>query len=116
MKKQKTCPSCEKGNLEPVDNILSEIEGYVFVEKGERCSHCGEEFPFEREAQRTIEAARRLGIWPEPMKLYRTISEVGRSLVFRIPTDIEKQLKLKAGAEIAITKIGRKIVIEPLSS
>lgn len=113
MKKTKTCPSCERGTLEKADNIISEIEGYIFVEQGERCSHCGEEFPFEKEAQRTIEAARRLGIWPEPMKLYRTLSEVGRSLVLRIPADLERQLKLKAGEEVSITKIGHKMVIEP---
>ncbi len=116
MKKQKTCPTCGKGTLEPADNLTSEIDGYVFVEKGQRCSECGEEFPFEKEAQRTIEAARRLGVWPEPMKMYRTLSEVGRSLVLRIPADLERQLHLKAGEEVVLTKIGRKIVIEPTST
>ncbi len=111
--KTRTCPACGKGALEPANDIVSELGGYVFVESGERCSQCKEEFPFEKDAQKTIEAARRLGVWPEPMKLYRTLSEVGRSLVFRIPSDLERQLGLKAGDEVAITKLGRRIVIEP---
>lgn len=113
MSKEKPCPVCEKGTLQAVDNIISEIDGYVFVQKGERCTACGEEFPYEKETQKMIEAARRLGVWPEPMKLYRTLSEMGRGLVFRIPADLERQLGLKAGEEVTVTKIGRKIIIEP---
>ncbi|MBI4360510.1 AbrB/MazE/SpoVT family DNA-binding domain-containing protein [Candidatus Micrarchaeota archaeon] len=110
----KKCPACNTGRLGKTDNIVSEIGGYVFVEKGERCSNCGQEFPFEKESQRTIELARRLGVWPEPLTLYRTLSEVGNSLVFRIPSDLERQLKLKAGDEVKVTKLGHKIVIEPV--
>jgi len=69
MVKRKICPSCGRGELAPVNDIISELRGYVFVEKGERCTACGEEFPFEEESQKTIEAARRLGVWPEPLKL-----------------------------------------------
>lgn len=112
--KTKKCPSCEKGELIKVDNIISEIGGYIFVEEGMRCTHCSEEFIPEEEAQKTIEAARKLGVWPEPMKLYRKLTEVGRSLVFRIPTDLEKQLQLHSGEEVAVTKLGKKIVIEPM--
>ena len=50
----KTCPKCAKGGLIRVDNIVSEIEGYVFIEKGYRCSHCNEEYVDEKESQRTI--------------------------------------------------------------
>jgi len=85
----------------------------IFVERGERCTNCGEEFIFEEEAQRTIEAARKLGIWPEPLKLHRSLSQSGRSLVLRIPRDIEQQLRLKAGEEVVISKIGHKMVVEP---
>lgn len=109
----KKCLICNKGNLEEVEDIVLEIEGYVFVVKGERCSNCNEEFPYEEETQRTITVARRLGIWPEPLKLYRHLSKSGGGLVFRIPNDLEKQLKLNEDTEIAITKIGNKIVIEP---
>ncbi len=107
------CLNCEKGELIRVDDIILDIEGYIFIVKGERCNNCKEEFPYEEETQRTILVARKLGVWPEPMKLYRHLSKSGGGLVFRIPSDIEKQLKLDEKIEISITKIGNKIVIEP---
>ncbi len=69
MMKARMCPSCGKGLLEKADNIVSEIGGYVFVEKGERCPSCGQEFPFEEESRRTIAAARTLGVWGAPLTL-----------------------------------------------
>jgi len=108
----KKCLVCEKGNLKNVEDIILELEGYVFIVKGERCDSCGEEFPYEEETQRTIETARKLGIWPEPLKLYRHLSKSGDGLVLRIPVDLEKQLKLNEKIEIAISKVGNKIVIE----
>jgi len=96
-----------------VDNIVSEIDGYVFIEKGQRCSDCGEEFIAEKDAQRTIEVAKKLGIWPQPLKLHRSLSKSGRGLVLRIPADLEKDLKLKPGEAVSISKVGNKIVIEP---
>ena len=110
------CPICEKGILEKVEDITIEVEGYIFIVKGERCTTCSEEFPYEEETQRTISIARKLGVWPEPLKLYRHLSKSGKGLVFRIPADLEKQLKLNENIEIAITKVGNKIVIEPESS
>ena len=110
------CPICEKGILEKVEDITIEVEGYIFIVKGERCTTCNEEFPYEEETQRTISIARKLGVWPEPLKLYRHLSKSGKGLVFRIPADLEKQLKLNENIEIAITKVGNKIVIEPESS
>ena len=107
------CPICLLENLEIVEDIVIEIEGYVFVVKGERCDKCKEEFPFEEETQRTISIARKLGVWPEPLKLYRQLSKSGGGLVFRIPADLEKQLKLDDKTEIGITKVGNKIIIEP---
>ena len=109
----KTCPNCEKGNLERVEDIVLEISGYIFIVKGDRCTSCNEEFIDEKETQKTIQIARKLGVWPEPLKLYRTLSKSGGGLVFRIPNDLERQLKLKEGKEITISKIGNKIVIEP---
>ncbi|MBI4440232.1 YgiT-type zinc finger protein [Candidatus Woesearchaeota archaeon] len=106
------CPICNKGNLENVSDITLEIEGYIFIVKGERCTSCNEEFPHQEEAQRTISVARRLGVWPESLKLYRHLSKSGGGLVFRIPSDLEKQLKLSEKTEIAISKVGNKIVIE----
>ena len=109
----KKCPICSKGKLKEVEDIVSEIEGYVFIEKGERCNKCSEEFIREREAQKTIEISKRLGIWPKPLKLHRSLSKSGRGLILRIPSDLEKDMKLKPGSHIAISKIGHKIIIEP---
>ncbi len=109
----KKCKICENGELIEAEDITLEIEGYIFITKGERCTACKEEFPYEGETQKTVLIARRLGIWPEPLKLYRHLSKSGGGLMFRIPSDIEKQLKLNEKIEIAITKVGNKIVIEP---
>jgi len=110
---RKNCPVCKKGELKEVDDIVSEIEGYVFVESGERCTACREEFINEKDSQKTIEIARRLGIWPQPLKLHRSLSKTGRGLVLRIPSDLEKDLRLRPGSGISISKVGHKIVIEP---
>lgn len=107
------CPICERGELVKAEDIILELDGYVFVVKGERCNSCNEEIPLEEETKRIVIASKRLGIWPEPLKLYRQLSKSGNGLVFRIPADIEKQLKLDDETEISITKIGNKIVISP---
>lgn len=112
----KKCLVCEKGDLLKAEDITLDLEGYVFVLKGERCNTCKEEFPYEEETERAISAARRIGIWPEPMKLYRHLSKSGGGLIFRVPSDIEKQLKLNESTEIEITKVGNKIVIEPVKT
>ncbi len=98
--------------MKEAENILSEIEGYVFVEKGLRCLKCGEEFIGEKEGQKMIEAARKLGIWGEPLKLYRKLSKSARGTVIRLPSDIERALGIKGDEEIAITKIGKRICID----
>jgi len=109
----KNCPLCEKGKLIEVEDILNEIEGYVFVVKGWRCSSCGEEILGEEEGQKMITAAKKLGVWGEPLKLHRKLSKSARGTVLRIPTDIEKNLHLKGNEEVSISKIGRnKIVVE----
>ena len=111
--KLKTCPICEKGKLVNVEDILSEIEGYIFVEKGERCTHCGEEFIPEDEGERMIKIARKLKLWGEPLKLYRKLSRSARGIVLRIPADIEKNLKINGNEEVTISKVGKnKILIE----
>jgi len=109
----KKCPICKKGEFVKVDDIILPVEGYIFIVKGERCNQCNEEFPYEEETQKTVETARKLGVWPEPLKLYRSLSKSGGGLIFRIPVDIEKQMRLKENTPIEITKIGNKIVIEP---
>lgn len=106
------CPVCGKGELVPVDDIVSEIEGYTFVERGRRCTSCGEEFLPEEDSQRMIKVARRLGVWGGPLKLRRKLSRSGRGTVLRIPADIERALGLRGDEQVSVLKAGRKIVIE----
>ncbi len=110
---ERKCPVCEKGRLVEVEDIVSEVEGHFFVQKGKRCMNCGEEFINEKEGQKMIEIARKLGIWGEPLKLHRKLSKSARGTVLRIPTDIEKNMHLKGEEEILISKVGKnKLLIE----
>ncbi len=110
----KTCPICEKKTFVAVEDITLEIEGYIFILKGERCTECKEEFPYEEESERAITTARKLGVWPEPLKLHRHLSKSSGGLIFRVPSDIEKQFSLDENTEIEITKVGSKIIIQPV--
>lgn len=108
-----SCPVCEKGELAKVNDVVSEIEGHFFVERGERCSRCGEEFVSEAQGQKTIEIAKRIGVWGSPLHLHRKLSRSARGMVLRIPSDIEKEMKLKGSENVLISKIGRnKLLIE----
>lgn len=112
---KRNCLICEKGILEEVNDIIIELEGYVFVGKGHKCTNCNEEFPLEEETKRFIETAKKIGNWPEPLKLNRTLSKSGGGLILRIPLDLEKQMHLTESTEINISKIGNKIIIEPVT-
>jgi len=105
------CPVCRKGDLHRVDDIMSEIEGLAFVERGHRCSACGEEFIDPDDSQRTIQVARRLGIWGEPLKLHRKLSPSGRGIVLRIPEDLRRSMGLKGTETVSLAKIGKKRVL-----
>ena len=48
------CKICEKGLLTHTEDITLEIEGYIFIVKGQGCDTCGEEFPYEEETRRTV--------------------------------------------------------------
>lgn len=107
------CPVCEKGLLVAVDDIVNDLDGYIFVTKGERCSSCGEEIINEKELSQMISIAKRLGVWGEPLKLHRKLSKSARGTVLRIPADIEQNLHLKGNEEVLVSKIGpKKILIE----
>jgi len=111
--KKKICPACGKGEPIRVSDIVSEIEGHFFIEHGERCTECGEEFLSEKESQRMIDIARRLGLWGEPLKLHRKLSKSARGTILRIPVDIEKSMHLTGNEEVLISKIGKtKLLIE----
>lgn len=105
------CPVCEKGDLAKVDDILSEIEGLTFVERGQRCSNCGEEFIDEHDSERTTKVARRLGIWGEPLRLHRKLSPSGRGVVLRLPEDLRRSMGLKGTETVTLSKIGKKRVL-----
>jgi len=111
-RRYRRCPVCGKGELVPADDIVSEIDGYTFVERGRRCTSCGEEFIPEDESQRMIKVARRLGLWGEPLKLRRKLSRSGRGTVLRIPSDIERSLGIRGDEEVTVSKAGRKIIVE----
>ena len=111
------CPACEKGELNGVEDIVSEIEGHFFVVKGKRCGSCHEEFVAEKEGNSMVKIARNLGIWGEPLKLHRKLSQSARGTVIRLPTDIEKNMKINGDEDILISKIGKnKLLIEIVTS
>jgi hypothetical protein len=105
------CPICGKGKLVAVDDILSGIEGLTFVERGHRCTACGEEFLDEKDSDRTVKVARRLGIWGEPLKLHRKLSASGRGIVLRIPEDLRKSMGLKGSETVSLAKVGKSRVL-----
>ncbi|MBI5226997.1 hypothetical protein HY988_00280 [Candidatus Micrarchaeota archaeon] len=112
-KKTKKCPVCEKGILIAADDILSELEGLIFVEKGERCNSCGEEFIPEETGQKTIGIARRLNVWGHPLKLHRKLSKSTGGTILRIPQDIERAMDLKGDEHVLVSKIGKnKFLVE----
>ncbi|MDP4012429.1 MAG: hypothetical protein Q8R00_02380 [Candidatus Nanoarchaeia archaeon] len=112
MKLNKNCKICNKGTWTEVNDILMDIESYIFIVKGERCTECGEEIINEQEGQKMINMAKKIGVWGTPLKLYRKLSRSARGTVLSIPTDIEKELKLKGNEAVAISKSGKKIIIE----
>ena len=48
------CPSCEKGNIIEVEDIILDIVRYTSILKGYRCIKCKEEFPYQDETQKFI--------------------------------------------------------------
>lgn len=116
MSKAMECPSCEQGTLAPANDIVSEIDGHFFVESGSRCTHCREEFVPEKEGQKMIEAARKLGLWGEPVKLGRKLSKTSRGIIFRLPKDLEKSMHIKGNEQVAFSRAGRRIYVDILPS
>ncbi|MBI5064882.1 hypothetical protein HZA97_01475 [Candidatus Woesearchaeota archaeon] len=107
------CPKCEKGELMEVNDVINSLDGVVFIAKGKRCGLCSEEFIGEEEGNRMIQQARKLGVWGTQLKLHRKLSKSARGTVLRIPSDIERELKLKGTEEVLISKVGdNKLLIE----
>ncbi|MBI4406339.1 hypothetical protein HY571_00300 [Candidatus Micrarchaeota archaeon] len=116
MNKKRKCPVCGRGALQNVNDIMSQVEGYVFVEKGERCSACGEEFIPEEEGQKMISAARKLGVWGSPLKLHRKLTKSAKGIILRIPSDLQKSLALRGDEEVELYKVGKKRVLIDIAS
>lgn len=96
-----------------MDDIVSEIEGLAFVERGHRCSARGEEFVDGGDSNRTIRVARRLGIRGSPLKLKRKLSHSGRGIVLRIREDLRQTMGLKGAEAAALPKVGpRRTLLE----
>lgn len=109
----KTCPICEKGVLANVDDIVTELEGFIFIEKGERCTICKEEFVPEEEGKKTIEITRRMGIWGQPLKLHRKLSKSTGGTILRIPNDLEKAMHLIGNEHVLVSRVGKnKMLVE----
>ena len=109
----KNCPSCQKGELIGVNDIIMDMDSYLFVVKGKRCVSCGEEIIREEEGQNVIAAAKKIGVWGQPLVLHRKLSRSARGTVLRIPSDIEKNLHIKGDEEVSISKVGpKKLLIE----
>ena len=109
----KNCPSCQKGILLAVDDIIMDMDSYLFVVKGKRCTSCGEEIIEEQDGQKVVDAAKKIGVWGQPLTLHRKLSRSARGTVLRIPTDIEKNLHIKGNEEVSISKVGpKKLLIE----
>ncbi len=107
------CPICEQGTMQAADDILFELDERYFVVAGKRCDNCGEEVVGEKEGQRFITLAKKIGVWGDQLKLHRKLSKSGRGTVLRIPTDIEHALKLKGDEDVRISRVGKnKILIE----
>lgn len=108
----KHCPIC-KGKIVVADDIVSDVQGLLFINPGSRCTSCGEEFLDEKEGQKMISIAKRMGIWGAPLKLHRKFSRSARGTVLRIPLDIERELNLKGTENVALSKFGtNKILVE----
>ncbi len=107
------CPICEQGTLREVNDIVNDLDSYMFIIKGKRCSSCGGEFMDEKEGQNMIQIAKRFGVWGNSLKLHRKLSKSARGTVLRIPSDIEENMELKGTEGVAISKIGdKKLLVE----
>ncbi len=111
----KKCPICE-GTVKKV-KTKAEIEGVTLAEglDVEKCSKCGEEFYTLEQMSFLRKKAQEKGVWGSGLRLRRKITRSGKRLALYLPTDIERNLKLKKGEAVDIWTEGRRIIIEPVS-
>lgn len=120
----KVCPLCG-GDVTKIETSLSLFNGKIQINPiiGFECAKCNEIFIDEDESKRIdrltntpyyrdqIENIRK-----NQLRLRRKIGFSGRSLIIRIPKDIENVCQIRNGDEVEIYIEGKnKIIIEKLS-
>lgn len=106
-----TCPNCGKGTLRKA-KVREAMFGVDLGEfPGERCAACGETYLDEAAAAELERRARAAGIWGLGKKA--KVVKSGNSLVIRIPAELARHLKLKAGTEVFVHPEGDdRIVVD----
>lgn len=106
------CPMCEKGILKNVNekHVLFGVDLGTYP--GEKCTNCGEVFTDSSVMKKIEQVAKQKGIWGLGRKTKFTFA--GNSLAVRIPKEIVKYLRLKAGKEAHIHPEKNKLIIETL--
>jgi YgiT-type zinc finger domain-containing protein len=93
-----TCPACGKGKLRK-KRVEESMFGVSLGEfPAESCPNCGETFLDDAAMAVLEKRAKAAGIWGLGKKM--KVVKSGNSLVLRIPTDVAKFMKLKAGKEV----------------
>lgn len=119
----KTCPICD-GEVIKIETTLSLFNDQIKINPitGYECPKCNEIFIDQEESKR-IDVLTDLPIYKEKIdqlqktqfRLRRKVGFSGRSLVVRIPKDIERVLDINDGDEIEIYPEGKnRLIIEKL--
>lgn len=77
--------------------------------EAEVCPACGESFLTEAAMEELERRARDAGVWGLGQKL--KVTKSGNSLVLRIPADLAKFLKLRAGTEVFVHPEGEDSIV-----
>lgn len=103
------CPSCGKGSLRK-SKVRETMFGVDLGEfEAEACSSCGESFLSEAAMQELEKRAREAGIWGLGQKV--RVTKSGNSLVLRIPSDLARFLKIRAGSEVFMHPEGEERIV-----
>lgn len=105
------CPSCGKGALRKA-KVRERMFGVDLGEfPGEKCGSCGETFLDEAAVTDLERRAKDAGIWGLGKKA--KVVKSGNSLVIRIPAELARHLKLRAGTEVFVHPEGEdRIVVD----
>jgi len=120
----KECPICG-GEVKKIETTLSLFDGKIQINPitAFECPQCNEVYIDEEESKK-IDSLANIPIYRRQieeirkyqLRLRRKIGFSGRSLVVRIPKDIERALSLQDGDEVEIYPEGKnKIVLEKMT-